>query len=166
MKLPGAELRIARQVSHPIVSRVYDIGDVLLIMYLHVRAQRRKFSGHFERFIDDELDRLNTERTRTPQHWASLAPDEKMKALDEDIAKAQSRLAELAQHGQQDRTERRRLLRMLSHLREQRTDVLQRQRTITSFQPGLNLGKRFPMRERIAGGYTIGPCRTIRLALP
>ena len=104
-------------------SHWFFLFPLSLIIYLEWRTQRNKFSGLFEQLVDEEIDRLNEDRAESPVQWTALDPDEKMCALDEEITKAQARLAALAPRGPKDRTERRKLLRLVSQLREKRSEL-------------------------------------------
>jgi hypothetical protein len=89
-----------------------------LLAYMQWLKQRKDFVGRFERFVDEESDRLNEERTREPQKWNEVPADEKMRDLDEQIAKAQLALQRLEPLGSKDRAERRQLKRSILALSE------------------------------------------------
>lgn len=99
------------------------VFTLALVVYLYWRTQRNKLKSHFERVIDDELDRLNEQRTTDSRGWITLPPDDEMQKLDAEIAKAEAKLKTLANRGPKDRAERRRLRQVVSHLNEQRTEL-------------------------------------------
>ncbi len=108
------------------VSNFWDhwffLFPLALLAYLQWLRQRKELSKNFERHVNEELDRLNEERTLDPQKWNQVAADEKILDLDDQILKAHEALRALIQNGSKDKTERRRLLRLIVTLKEQRTE--------------------------------------------
>lgn len=104
------------------VEHWFFLFPLAILVYVQWRAKRSKFAAKFERIVDEEFDRLNSERAEHPETWTVVPSDANTEALDAQILEAQKQLAKVAPHGPQDRPERRRLLRLLSRLEEQRTE--------------------------------------------
>jgi hypothetical protein len=114
---------------HESFERVSDFTEhwfflvpVAMLIYLQWERQKKDYSRRFERYVDGELDRLNEERRKEPQKWNQFEADQRIRNLDEEIAKAQTSLQSLLQKGSKDKTERRGLLRQIVALKEERTE--------------------------------------------
>jgi hypothetical protein len=125
---------------HESFEKVSDFVDhwffalpVGLLLYMQWKKQKDDYSRRFHRYVDEELDRLNDERRRDPQAWNSVQADEKMTSLGEQITQTETALQSLLEKGSKDKAERRRLLRQIVALKEQRADW--------DYQRRINLGR-------------------------
>jgi len=114
---------------HELFEKVSDFTEhwffllpVSLLILLQWEKQKKDYSRRFGRYVDEELDRLNVEREQDPQEWSQLEPDKKMLDLDEKILKIHRSLQSLLQKNSADKAERRRLLRQIVDLQEQRSE--------------------------------------------
>jgi hypothetical protein len=128
-------------------SKWFFLLPLALLVFMHWRTVRDRLSGRAARLVDDELDRLNAERARTPTDW-ERPPDEGMTKLDTQMADARARLGELSRDSIDDRTERRRLLRLISQLAERRNDLdYQRRMDLTPLVPSADQDNVRPWRR-------------------
>jgi hypothetical protein len=74
---------------HESLEKVSDFWDhwfflfpLAILAFTAWLKQRKDFVGRFERFVDEEFDRLNEERTREPERWNQLPADDRLHNMD------------------------------------------------------------------------------------
>ena len=102
-----------------VVDSYFFLIPLALIVYVTWRRQRDEFTVRFERLVEDEYDRLNTERARGAE-WGGLEPDEQMKAIDRQIESLEQEVGKLTPA---NRERRQYLRREIVKLKEKRNEA-------------------------------------------